>query len=436
MRKKRWVAGLLLLTMLTAALPGVAGAATPGAAAVEVVATVSLREAPSTSGDLIRYLKAGESVTLLQVVNEYWLQVRDGSGKTGYVSSDAKYVKTATESAVAERTAIIRATVTLRTQPSTSGDKIRMLKAGETVFVTDKPNAYWYAVRDNDGKTGYVSSSDEYISMANATPTPKPTTTPTPTPTPTSKPAQVQTATIKATVALRTQPSTSGDKLRFLKAGETVVVTGQPNGYWYAVKDANGVSGYVSTSDTYIVLNRATATPTPTPSPTPSPTPTPTSTPTPTPTPTPTAPDKVEAVIAAGLQYLGTPYEYGSSRGDTSTFDCSDFVRQAFKDALGLVLPADSRQQAAYLLKNGSDVTTDWHDLKRGDIMFFMSYIGSKASLYADKQPFGETVTHTGIYLGDGQVLQTYSVASGGVRIDSIAGKHWEYRFLFGGSVL
>lgn len=136
------------------------------------------------------------------------------------------------------------------------------------------------------------------------------------------------------------------------------------------------------------------------------------------------------------MKYLGTPYEYGSDRGTTDTFDCSDFVRQAFKDALGLTLPGDSRKQAAYVRNKANGVTTDWRQLKRGDIMFFMSYKGSKPSLYEDKQPFGETVTHTGIYLGDGQVLQTYSVASGGVRVDDIAGKHWEYRFLFGGSAL
>lgn len=43
---------------------------------------------------------------------------------------------------------------------------------------------------------------------------------------------------------------------------------------------------------------------------------------------------------------------------------------------------------------------------------------------------------HNGIYLGNGKVLQTYSKESGGVRIDSIEGRHWEYRFLFGGSTL
>jgi hypothetical protein len=47
-----------------------------------------------------------------------------------------------------------------------------------------------------------------------------------------------------------------------------------------------------------------------------------------------------------------------------------------------------------------------------------------------------ERITHDGIYLGDGKILQTYSKDSGGVRIDSIEGTHWEKRFLFGGSPL
>ena len=140
-------------------------------------------------------------------------------------------------------------------------------------------------------------------------------------------------------------------------------------------------------------------------------------------------------MISAGLKYLGTPYEYGSDRNTTATFDCSDFVRQAFKDALKVTLPASSSTQGSYV-RNKSSVTTDWHSLKRGDLMFFMDYKGTKASSYTGKQPFSTKISHVAIYLGDGKVLQTYSVASGGVRTDSIAGKHWEHRFLFGGSAL
>lgn len=37
-----------------------------------------------------------------------------------------------------------------------------------------------------------------------------------------------------------------------------------------------------------------------------------------------------QQVIEAGKKYMGTPYEFGSNRSNTRTFDCSDFVRQAF----------------------------------------------------------------------------------------------------------
>lgn len=154
-----------------------------------------------------------------------------------------------------------------------------------------------------------------------------------------------------------------------------------------------------------------------------------------------TATDQVQVssmrqnVINKGMKYLGTPYEFGSSRSNTRTFDCSDFVRQAYKEGAGITLPADSRSQGAYIKKNGR-YTTNWRNLKPGDIMFFMSYKGSKASDYSGINKSNQRITHIGIYLGNGKVLQTYSKESGGVRIDTIAGKQWEKRFLFGGSVL
>jgi len=207
--------------------------------------------------------------------------------------------------------------------------------------------------------------------------------------------------------------------MRYMQKGEKVTVTGKPNSYWYAVTDSNGISGYVSTSAKYITVNGQIATP-------------------------PAAESKpeagsvskqIEAIIAAGMKYLGTPYEYGSKRDDTRTFDCSDLIRQMFKDAIGVTLPADSRGQGDFV-RSKNAVVTDWHKLKRGDLMFFMDYKGTSSSLYSGKKPFSTKISHAAIYLGDGKVLHTYSKESGGVRTDSIEGKHWEYRFLYGGSAL
>jgi cell wall-associated NlpC family hydrolase len=303
-------------------------------------------------------------------------------------------------------TGAIQSGVNFRTTPSTSASVIRMIGKGEEVVVLGRHNSAWLQVQDVFGSIGYISSGSKYIHINNA---PSGSTGG-------SAGANGTNATISGSVSFRTGPSTSASRIRYMSKGEQVKVTGQPNSYWYAITDANGQSGYVSSDSKYIQVSGSVSQPAPA---------------------QPTTPigNRVEAIIAAGMKYLGTPYEYGSSRDNTRTFDCSDLIRQMFKDAIDLTLPADSRGQGDYVRSKGS-VTTDWRQLKRGDLMFFMDYKGTSASKYTGKKAFSDKISHAAIYLGDGKVLHTYSVASGGVRTDSIAGKHWEYRFLYGGSAL
>ncbi|MFD0675047.1 C40 family peptidase [Cohnella sp. GCM10027633] len=146
---------------------------------------------------------------------------------------------------------------------------------------------------------------------------------------------------------------------------------------------------------------------------------------------------EVEKVIADGMKYIGVPYEFGSNRSTKTTFDCSDFMKWIFDETLNVTLPSDSRKQGAYVKEHAADtVQTDWHKLKRGDLMFFMNYEGSEASAYRKVDKDSERITHVGIYLGNGRILHTYSKDSGGVRTDSFEGTAWEHRFLFGGSAL
>ncbi len=313
--------------------------------------------------------------------------------------------------AAAGQTAVIEASVRLRSTPSTNGEVVKYLQKGDQVQILAQPNSYWYQVKTADGSVGYTSTGDKYISVISSS-----------VDTPTAPTAQ--TGTIKYGVNLRTTPSTSGKVMRLLKKGEQVQLLAQPNSYWYQILTSDGSIGYISSSDQYTSfagINGGTGTPTPPPAPIP-------------PISTPGASAQIESVISAGMGYLGTPYEFGSSRYDTSTFDCSDFIRQIFIDAVNLKLPADSRQQGDWV-KSNSTVVTSTSGLKRGDLMFFMDYKGTSASAYEGIDKSKARISHVAIYLGDGQILHTYSVASGGVKVDKLSAS-WMNRFLYGGSVI
>ncbi|MDD9270380.1 C40 family peptidase [Paenibacillus sp. GCM10023248] len=278
--------------------------------------------------------------------------------------------------------------VSFRDQPSTSSNVIRMLKTNEIVTVTDYVTANWFRVKDAQGVSGYVSTNSKYIKV-------------------------ISNAAIIYGVNFRTLPSSdSGSKvIRMLSKGEEVLVTERVNDNWYKIVDAGGTSGYVSSSSKYITTDFSVIVPA-----------------------MPLA-DAIEAVIAAGNAYLGTPYEFGSDRNDPTTFDCSDLIQTMFWDALRLAVPSDSAAQGDYVRSLGP-VSTDWTQLKRGDLMFFSAYKGSKSSDYDNIDIFKEPITHVAVYLGNDSLLHTYSVESGGVRVDTIDGKQWENRFLYGGSVL
>ncbi|WP_438448506.1 C40 family peptidase [Gorillibacterium sp. sgz5001074] len=274
--------------------------------------------------------------------------------------------------------------VSFRDQPSTSGNLLRYLKTGEIVTVIGQPNPYWYNIQDQQGVTGYVSSSSKYIKV-------------------------ISNAKIIYGVNFRTAPSSTADRIRLLSTGEDMLILAKVNDSWYKAQDSKGVVGYVSSSTKYITVNNdiyKMDLP---------------------------VDERIESFINQGMTYMGTPYEFGSDRFDTSTFDCSDFVQQSFWDITREVIAGDSRGQADYV-KSLGPVASDWRNLKRGDLMFFMSYKGYKASDYAGIDESTETVTHVAIYLGNGQMLQTYSPESGGVRIDTIGGNTWEYRYLYGGT--
>ncbi|QMV42654.1 C40 family peptidase [Cohnella cholangitidis] len=143
-----------------------------------------------------------------------------------------------------------------------------------------------------------------------------------------------------------------------------------------------------------------------------------------------------ENVIQSARSFLGTPYVYGSDRTEPSSFDCSDFTRWVFLSAVGIDLPWDSRSQAAYVQAFARKTYTSLKDTRRGDLLFFSSYRGDKASDYQGLTPDERPVSHLGIYLGNGKIIHCASKNSGGVTIHPLTWRQLTSRFLFGGGIL
>lgn len=370
---------------------------------IEIKQTVSFRESASTSSKRIRYLKPGETLDIMNKPNSYWYEASASSGTSGFVSSSSTYIKLSSRIIYPEPNGEAISSVSFRTGPSTSSNRIRYLARGELIWILEKVNDYWYKAADKNSTIGYLSTNAKYIDTAFSDSTDD------------EKAIYVKepNAQVIKNVSFRKGPSTENERIRYLQAGEPLWILKKLNSYWYEAKDKNGTIGYVSTSSSYITSSFIEE-------------------------------EKiidligtVGLVINAGMTYLGTPYEFGSSRLDTSTFDCSDFIRQIFLDGIGLKLPSDSSQQADWVKQNyGGQAIADWQQLKRGDLMFFMSYKGNDESAYTAAIKSTAEVTHVGIYLGNGQVLHTYSVVSGGVTISNLKGTNWENRFLYGGQAL
>lgn len=91
-----------------------------------------------------------------------------------------------------------------------------------------------------------------------------------------------------------------------------------------------------------------------------------------------------DSVVVLARQQIGTRYRFGGTT-PKGGFDCSGFVRYVLA-ALQISVPRTAQQQSAV----GSTVPKDTTSLKPGDLLTFGR---------------GDTVTHIGIYVGDGRYV-------------------------------
>ena len=216
-------------------------------------------------------LPKATGIIVTDTSNSQWYAVRLTNGSTGYIY--AEYIRItgdvgtpsapaeptpAPSNPEAEQTAKTTEYVNFRTGPGTNYSSKGVISLGTTVTVTDTSNSQWYAVRLANGSTGYIFA--QYIKI---TSTPSATATPAPTPTPApSDPSKEQTAKTTEYVNFRTGPGTNYSSKGVIPSGTAITVTDTSNSQWYAVRLADGSTGYIYAQ--YIKITSATAMPAPT----------------------------------------------------------------------------------------------------------------------------------------------------------------------------
>lgn len=118
-------------------------------------------------------------------------------------------------------------------------------------------------------------------------------------------------------------------------------------------------------------------------------------------------------LLSIGKDYIGTPYEFGATAGDTESFDCSSFVQYVFKQ-MDVSLPRTSVTQA----KMGVKVEKGY--LSVGDLVFFRTG--------------GAGISHVAIYAGNGKILHASS--SKGVAISDMNTSYWKKSYVTARRVL
>ena len=228
---------------------------------------VNFRSGPGTNYNSKGVIALGTTVTVTDTSNAQWYAVRLSNGSTGYIFAEyISFTGSNTPSATAtptqapsngsEQTAKTTEYVNFRSGPGTNYSSKGVIALGTTVTVTDTSNAQWYAVRLSNGSTGYIFA--EYISFTGSN-------TPSATATPTQAPSNGSEQTAKTTeyVNFRSGPGTNYSSKGVIASGTTVTVTDRSNSQWYAVRLANGSTGYIFAQ--YLkVTGTSSATPTPT----------------------------------------------------------------------------------------------------------------------------------------------------------------------------
>ncbi|KQC09452.1 MAG: hypothetical protein APR62_02360 [Smithella sp. SDB] len=121
-----------------------------------------------------------------------------------------------------------------------------------------------------------------------------------------------------------------------------------------------------------------------------------------------------ESLVKTAKDFLGVPYLWGGTSSDDG-FDCSGLTMTVYQ-LNGLNLPRNSKEQF-----NTGD-TVNKNDLQKGDLVFF-SLKGRNS------------VSHVGIYIGDGKFIHASSQGRK-IKVDSLSSNYFANQYIGGKTYL
>lgn len=264
--------------------------------------------------------------------------------------------------------------VNVRTQGSLSGSVIVRLNLNDTVTVLDKQNG-WYKIKLSDGREGWVFG--EYLSVRASSNVSR---------------GDLENATNVGIVTgndvnVRNEAGLSGSIITQLIKNTIVTVLDKQNG-WYKIKLSDGREGWIYGE--YLTLRSSSTT-----------------------SRGEVDRSSIDKLIDFAKSFVDTPYVYGGST--PKGFDCSGFVQYVFKN-VGVTLPRTANEQATV----GEYVS--YSNLQPGDLVFFKT-LGSSV------------INHSGIYIGNGEFIQSSS-GRGKVIISSISEGYYREHYVTARRVL